>query len=177
MRTTGKIFRIVMLMFMFGLLAVDCHKENMKGRMTVSMTDAPANYLQVNVEVTGLELHHEKSGWINLQTKSGIYDLLQLQNNMTVVLADNVKIPLGKIDQMRLILGANNSIVDITGTHNLTVPSGAETGLKVNIDQTVQRNNSVQVLLDFDANASIVIGGNGDYLLKPVVTVKSIIQN
>lgn len=154
-----------------------CKKEtNPTGQMTVKMTDAPAAYTSVNVEVIGCEVHHEQNGWISLPVNQGVYDLLTLQNDVSVVLANNVALPIGKINQMRLILGTHNTIIDATGTYTLEVPSGAETGLKLNVNQQILPNHTVVILLDFDANASIVVNGTGKYTLTPVLKIKSVTQ-
>lgn len=154
-----------------------CDKRaEQQGRMTVKMTDAPANYLAVNVDVVGLSVHTSNAGWINLPVQAGVYDLLLLQDSVTVVLANNVVIPTGHITQMRLHLGPNNSIVTTTGTFPLKVPSGEESGLKINLKADIVNNSNVIIVLDFDAGLSVVENGNGDFSLKPVIKVQSITQ-
>jgi hypothetical protein len=179
MKTAGKIVKVVVLALFFASAFMGCKKEEQEryGSLSVSMTDAPANFLQVNVDVAEMRVNHESKGWMTLQIKRGVYDLLQLQNNVSVLLANNVRMPIGKITQLRLVLGNNNTVVDVNGSHQLTVPSGSESGLKVNVDQVITQNHSVEILLDFDANASVVMEGNGNYSLKPVIKVKSVIQN
>ena len=177
MKTIVKTIGFCTAAILLAIVPFACKKENMNGSMTVRMTDAPANFVQVNVDVTGLEIHHEANGWMSIPINVGIYNLLDLQNDVNVILANNVKLPVGKVNQMRLILGANNSLVDsTTTTYPLDVPSGSESGLKINIDQVITSNNNLQILLDFDANASIVSKGNGGYSLKPVLKLKSVIQ-
>lgn len=176
MKTIVKTIGFCAAVILLAVVPNACKKENMNGSMTVRMTDAPADFVQVNVEVVGLEIHHEASGWMSIPINIGIYNLLDLQNDVSVVLANNVNLPVGKVNQMRLILGANNSLVDSTTTYPLKVPSGFESGLKINIDQVIMSNNNLQIVLDFDANASIVSQGNGGYSLKPVLKLKSVIQ-
>lgn len=153
-----------------------CKKEDQTGRMTVKMTDAPAAYLSVNVDVTGLSVNTSENGWIDLPVNAGVYDLLTLQNNVDVVLAGNATLPAGHINQLRLQLGPANSIVTVNGTFPLTIPSGSETGLKVNIDLDLLPDHTMVLLLDFDANASVVENGAGDFSLKPVIQLKSVVQ-
>jgi hypothetical protein len=67
-------------------------------------------FQQVNVDVLRVDIHYEKLGvgddrWWSPPTEPGIYDLLKLQNDGTVVLTNQGKIPVGKVTQMRLILG------------------------------------------------------------------------
>lgn len=156
------------------LLATACTKND-QARMTVKMKDAPANYLSVNVEVTGISVN-TSGGWIDLPVQAGVYDLLTLQNNLTVVLANNVTLPAGRVNQLRLALGSHNTIITTDGVFALTIPSGAETGLKVNIDRNLLPSTSTVLILDFDANASVVQNGHGDFSLKPVIKLDSVMQ-
>jgi hypothetical protein len=145
--------------------------------MTLRMTDAPADFMKVNVEITGFEINHESKGWISLPVVRGVYDLLSLRNNVTVVLTDHADLPIGKINQMRLILGSNNTVTDKEGQYPLTIPSGSESGLKINVDEVITSRTNLDVVMDFDANASIVQEGLGKYSLKPVLKIKSVERN
>jgi hypothetical protein len=161
---------------MCGTLFTSCHKKAETGYMNVRMTDAPAAYTHVYVEVTGMEVNSETGGWVNVPITAGVYDLLALQNNVSVLLATRTQFPAGRVNQLRLQLGANNSLVTATGTFSLKVPSGAETGLKVNLDTSIRSGKTIEIVLDFDANASVVDEGNGTFSLKPVIRVKSVTE-
>jgi hypothetical protein len=54
-------------------------------------------------------------------------------------------------------------------TYPLSTPSAEQSGLKLQVNQTLLADIQNEILLDFDANASIVKTGNGTYKLKPVV--------
>jgi hypothetical protein len=58
-----------------------------------------------------------------------------------------------------------------TRRYNLSIeyPSAEQSGLKLQVNQTLQEGIMYHVLLDFDANKSIVKLGNGGYKLKPVI--------
>ena len=111
---------------------------------------------------------------MSLPTNAGIYDLLTLQNNVSVLLTDDKKIPAAHIDQMRLILGSKNSVMMGDVVYPLKTPSAMQTGLKFKVDADFADNRAYEILIDFDANESIVIEGNNSFLLKPVIKVKSI---
>ena len=49
------------------------------------------------------------------------------------------------------------------------MPSGAKSGLKLNVNATVGGSGDVAILLDFNVAKSLVKQGNGQYLLKPVI--------
>lgn len=173
MKTIVKISGLVSLILILMLSPFACKKEDAT-KMTVRMTDAPGLYSQVNVEITGLQAHYDSKGWINLDVKEGIYNLIELQNGIEIILVDHATIPTGRINHVRLMIGDNNTVVDAAGSHSLTVHSGSESGLKINVGRTIVPFRDIEILLDFDANASVVAEGNGSYALKPVIKLKSV---
>jgi len=66
-------------------------------------------------------------------------------------------------------LGANNTVTIGGVVHPLSTPSASQSGLKLQVHQTFVAGVSYSILLDFDANQSIVIPGDGTYQLKPVI--------
>jgi len=157
-----------------------CKKKDEYGSMTVQMTDAPGDYLHVYVDVKQVDVHYSNNqgnnGWIALATNAGVYDLIALQNNVTAVLSNGVQVPAGKVNQMRLLLGNNNTVVlsADSSSHALTIPSSYNTGIKLNVDATVPANQNVTITLDYDADASVSKNGNGEYMMSPVIKVKSV---
>ncbi len=157
-----------------------CQKPFFGGNMEVKMTDAPASYQSVFIDLQKVMVHYEgrpDDTWMELKSNPGIYDLLTLRNNVTVIIAKDEKIPLGTITQIRLVLGKNNSLVTGGTTFGLITPSASESGLKINVHDIIKRNDNLVVTLDFDADASIVLTGNGEYMLKPVIKVREITNN
>lgn len=163
---------IVLLGFAVAALTA-CNKDKGNGFITVRLTDAPAAYQQVNVDIQKVEVHLvPNSGtaqWISLPTKSGVYDLLALQNGIDTSIVNTTQLAAGKITQMRLILGTNNSVMENNTVYPMTVPSGSETGIKIPGPIQVVGNSTLSVLLDFDASKSVNQQGTGDYQLKPVI--------
>lgn len=151
-----------------------CNKDNNKSRLTVYLTDAPAAYDAVNVEILRVEIkstsEQGEDGWQELPINPGMYNLLDFQNGMDTLLS-SVEIPAGKVSQLRLILGNNNSIV-VAGTNfdlPLETPSGQTSGVKLNIHADLVEGVEYKIWIDFEAAKSVVVNGNGDYILKPVL--------
>ncbi|TND08321.1 MAG: starch-binding domain-like protein [Bacteroidetes bacterium] len=170
-----KISIILPAIALSAILLAGCGKNGEPAHLTVKMTDAPADYLGVNVDVLSVEIKHEDA-WIVLPVNAGIYDLLDLQNNVTAVLAQNVEIPPGNINQVRLILGSQNSIETIGGVFPLATPSGQQTGLKMNLNTWIEPGKEVVIVIDFDAAKSVVEEGNGSFSLKPHLEIKTVTQ-
>ena len=60
----------------------------------------------------------------------------------------------------------------------LKTPSGQQSGLKVQVHQAVSGGILYRLTLDFDAGRSIIKAGNsGNYLLKPVLRIFSLIPS
>jgi hypothetical protein len=136
------------------------------------MTDSPGDYDRVNVEVIGAEVHSDVNGWTALNVKTGIYNLLDLTNGKDTLIADG-QVAVGTVSQIRLILGTNNSVVYKGDTYPLETPSGQQSGLKLQVHAELQAGINYTMLLDFDADKSVVQTGNGKYILKPVIRVVS----
>lgn len=134
----------------------------------VRMTDAPGNFTEVNVDIQAVKIMTSKGKEITLNTQAGIYNLLDFQNGKDTLLA-TVGLDSCLVTQIRLVLGTRNTVVVDSMTYPLTIPSGSQSGLKLQVHQQLQAGLTYNVLLDFDANQSIVLTGNGRYLLKPVI--------
>jgi hypothetical protein len=146
--------------------------EKKNAKLQVWLTDAPGDYQEVKIDVQGVEIHASENddgkGWTSVNVKTGIYDLLELTNGLDTLLGE-VELPAGKISQIRLKLGDNNSLVTDGQTFDLSTPSAQQSGLKLQIHQTLEEGITYKILLDFDVARSIVKTGNGNYKLKPVI--------
>ncbi len=137
--------------------------------LSVRMTDAPGNFEEVNVDIKEVQVNSHKSGWITLTTKAGIYNLLTLANGLDTLLGSAV-VPSGKIEEIRLILGTNNTVKVNGVVYPLATPSAQQSGLKIKIDDEDLAGSAGHIILfDFDAGKSIHLTGNGTYMLKPVL--------
>jgi hypothetical protein len=54
---------------------------------------------------------------------------------------------------------------------DLIIPSGYQSGVKINHPFQIQPDMTYELLLDFDADKSIIKKGNGQYQMKPVIRV------
>src|SRR4030095_11980180 len=153
-----------------------CKKDAGKSRLTVYLTDAPAEYNAVNIEVVGIQVKASsdpgEGGWTTMPMPVSpvIYNLLEFTNGMETLLS-TFELPAGKVSQLRLILGENNTIVvnGIASVLPLEVPSGQESGLKFNIHADLIGGVEYKLWIDFDCLRSVVDNGAGAYILKPVI--------
>jgi len=163
--------KIFVLLLSVAALLAGCSET-----LSVSLTDAPAEYNAVLIDVQGLQINTAsdsltESGWQELALDTmGQIDLLQLTDGNSILLTED-EIPSGRINQMRMILGSNNQIVVDGDTLDLETPSAQQSGLKFNIHADIIDGETFEMTLDFDADKSVISKGDGTYSLKPVITV------
>lgn len=152
----------------------DAQNDN-NARIVVHMTDAPGDYDAVFVDVVDVMIKAdanatEDAGWTSLGgIRTGVYDLLSLTGGVTQLLAD-AEVPPGPLGQIRLVLGNNNSVVINGESQPLSTPSAQQSGLKLQVNQTLEAGKMYEFLLDFDVDQSIVTAGSsGGFILKPVI--------
>lgn len=166
-----------------GALLTSCSEdsatpESGKSTLKFHLTDAPAAYDAVYIDVQEIRVHisndgdtSQANGWVTLtDMNAGIYNLLDFQNGTDTLLASD-EVPSGKISQVRLILGPNNTVVKDGVSSPLQTPSSQQSGLKLKVNSTLSPGILYNFSLDFDASRSIVETGNGTFILKPVIRV------
>jgi hypothetical protein len=159
---------------LFTLALISCSDKDSaeKARLEVRLTDDPAAYDAVFIDIKDVQINvtgQDDKGWQSLPgVKAGVYNLLDLVNDKDTLLV-NADIPTGRLHQIRLVLGSNNSIVLNGTTYQLETPSAMQSGLKLNVQHDVTGGILYTMLLDFDAAKSIVTTGSGKYALKPVI--------
>lgn len=177
-------YSLCLIMFLLILFLTGCsdnssslvsNNNTANGSLKLYLIDSVNGMDSVVVCVKRVEVHSSgsdsTSGWMILNDSLRYFDLLQLTNGLHAVLSNNQLAP-GHYTQIRLILADSNYVVDTNGTkYHLTVPSGIQTGIKLNNNFTITAANLYELYLDFDAGKSIKLNGNGTYKLLPVIRV------
>ena len=165
-----KIFSVT-LIACAALLLSACKKDGANSTLQIRMTDAPAAFTEVNIDLKQVEVKFatDSGSWVALQTTPGIYNLLGLQNGVDTLLATGT-VQAGTVQELRFILGPNNTVVVGGVSFPLTIPSGSESGLKIKVGKNINAGLD-SLLVDFDAALSIKLEG-GSYKLRPVLRIK-----
>ncbi len=167
-----RILRVFVLLLALSTLS-QCYNDSERlslASVEFRLTDAPADYEQVNVEILSLLYHTTENGWEEINNfNSGIYNLLDFRNG-TDTLLGNAELPPGKLTQLRLILGNQNTLLIDGQIRNLSVPGGQQSGIIIPINIELIQGVSYNILLDFDAARSVKPRPNG-YNLVPVIRV------
>ncbi|MCF6129611.1 DUF4382 domain-containing protein [Flavobacterium sp. AS60] len=159
------------LMIAFAITLNSCSNDNSSSEnypYKVRMTDDPGPYSEVNVDIRSVQVIGAGGETVSLNTNAGIYNLLDFANGADTLIASST-LHDAAVSQIRLILGSNNSIVLDGVTYPLSTPSAEQSGLKLQVNQTLQADIDNSILIDFDANSSVVQTGNGTFKLKPVL--------
>lgn len=169
-----KTLSLIISIITFSFLLNSCNKDsnnptnNASYPYSIRMTDAPGPYDAVYIDLQSVEVTGAQGETVVLNVFPGIYNLLNFSNGLDTLIATGT-LNIASVEQIRLILGSNNTVVVNGVTHPLSTPSAEQSGLKLQVHQTLQAGVMYHVLLDFDAYKSIVETGNGTYKLKPVI--------
>jgi hypothetical protein len=164
---------LLFLLSLAAIITIACNKDgNSTTDLRIHLTDAPFNASEVNVDIqqVRVNLHDDSSGWIDLETHAGIYNLLDYQNGLDTVIAQTI-VPTGTVKEIRFVLGDQNSIKIDSNVYPLTIPSGSSSGLKIKLNKKLNAHLD-SLVIDFDAALSIHQEGTGNYKLKPVLKIK-----
>lgn len=190
----SKKLNMIFLCLLFGFSLAACGggggSDGGQGTLSTSLTDSTTDeYQAVYVTIARVEVHHDDGGtWQTVAEPNKTYNLLELVNGVRETLGI-ATLDSGNYTQMRLIIGETaeagalnifsvphpfaNYVIDLNDdVHELKVPSGTNTGLKVVNGFDINDNQTTELILDFDAMRSVVMAGSsGQYLLKPTVKV------
>lgn len=134
----------------------------------IRMTDAPGPYNAVNVDIRGISIVDGKGQTVNLSTNAGVHNLLELTNGADMLLGSTfLNDP--EITQIKLNLGSNNSIVVNHQAYPLSLSNEDKEGLTIYVKQRLEQDANNEILIDFDANSSVIATGENTYKLRPII--------
>ncbi len=149
------------------------------GSLNLSITDAPVdNADAVWVEFTGIEIKPANGSSFDIDfAQPKRINLLALTGGTSEVLLNGETLNAGTYSWMRLKVNASeggdpadDSYIVIGGTpRELRIPSGAQTGLKLNRPITIPADNTASFTIDFDLRKSVHERSGGIYHLRPTL--------
>ncbi len=182
---------IAYLMMGILLIFVACEStdddvEGTTGTLVIQAFDAPfqgdvehiyLNIIQVSVHKANADTADTTAGWIILSEVDTTIDFLELVNGQIATLIEE-NLETGQYSQLRLLLGDSSAIVVDGESHELKVPSGSQSGVKLNLGFSIEENEIAEIYLDFDASRSIKNHPKQDrYTLRPTFKVfKSVLS-
>ena len=148
-----------------------------KTRLTLKVTDAPIdNITEVWIQFSAIELKPSDADSIRFELTSPMtINLLSLTGAKSAILLDNVIVPSGDYDWIRLAVNATRDGVKdsyvrlLDGSEpELNIPGGSTSGLQLNGGFTAD-STTTQMTVDFDLRKSIAVTGSDRYQFRPVL--------
>src|SRR5512143_393205 len=173
--------KIVPLLAVMAIGVMACSSGD-TGRLSLNLTDKPNNDVKaVYVTIKEIAVHAESAPegtWTTVLTVNKTFNLTELgggvRENLGIVNLDP-----GHYTQMRLMIGtdaisphpfANYVVGQDDQPHEIKIPSGVQTGIKLVQGFDINENSTTELTFDFDASRSVVVAGNSDkYTLTPTI--------
>lgn len=167
-------FGIILLLFVIGCESVSDPSET-TGTFNVRLTDAPATFDAVNITFSEVSVIPSGGDPIVVSDLVQTLNLIEWSNGNSTPLG-SIELEAGTYNQIRLII--DTATVTVDGVESgVKVPSGAQTGLKLTHQFTMEAGSTYDLMIDFDASRSIVNTGspiNPSYLLKPTIRLVAV---
>lgn len=152
------------------------------GKLSLGVTDAPVdNATAVVVQFTGVEIKPEDGSARSFDfDQPRQIDLLALTGTDSELLLDEVEVDSGRYNWVRLKVTAEaDGVMDSYITledgsqHELRVPSGDETGLKLHNGFAVPNGGAAAFTVDFDLRKSVhePMNAEDSYTLRPTLRI------
>ena len=157
------------MMAVVPLLITGCKKDmkNQASNVQFKLTDAPAEFDALNIDVKGVMAHTQAGGWVTLQSQLGVINILNYANGNATLIAEG-SFPAGTLDQVKLVLGTNNSVV-VNGTSYALTSAAVQSGLNINLNNQLQAGGNYSWTIDFDAAQSVAASSAGSFQFNPVI--------
>jgi hypothetical protein len=140
----------------------------------VRMTDAPANFSGLFVEIVSVDAYLENSGWVNLSNEAQMVSVLDLTNGAETTLAYDADVDAGVYSKLKITFGNENSLVlngALGGSAiDLNFGSQASQEVIIEIDEQAAAGGQAEVLIDFNVAESVDELG-GLFQLNPDISV------
>lgn len=169
LKSMKKLTIIVASLIAASFVLMRCGEDEKTARLEVWLTDSPGDFQEVNIDIQGVEINStdDDAGWQTVPIDAGVYDLLKLTDGLDTLLG-SIELPAGRVSQIRLKLGSDNTVKMDDTLLPLVTPSAQQSGLKLNVNTTLEAGVVYKMLLDFDAARSVVVNPN-QKILKPVI--------
>jgi hypothetical protein len=164
------------------LVIAGCGGDGETSTLNLALTDAPLdNVTSVWLQFTGVEVKPENGAAESFMFAAPKgFDMLTLQNGNAAELLGDTTVDAGDYEWVRLILDAPGTsyVIDDTGQHELTIPSGAQTGLKLVRGFSMPAGGRADFTIDFMLDKSIIAppGQAPNYMMKPVLRMTNNIE-
>ena len=165
------LFSIVLVMVLVSCGGGSSSGAGTTGSLQVRLTDAHTNNVsEVNIAIVSLQAKPAGSPVVQIPVLFNTVDLLTLQNSSALLA--NAIVPAGHYEFIMVKLDQGQSGVVEAGQAKPLMIASEEVKVLGGFD--VLENGDTTVLLDFDAERSLIKQGNGQWQMKPVILMESV---
>ncbi len=137
---------------------------------TIKMTDAPADYSALQVEIEGVEAYLEGSGWVTLSDQAQVVSVLELTNGNEITIATQTGLEAGTYTALALYIGDDNFLVIDENGNQISLNLEGGQRVEFDINEQLSATGHAEVLLDFNVATSIVESSAGSFHFNPEIT-------
>ena len=165
----GKMKKIIVLAFSLIILISGCSTEK-TGNFQLYMTDQPIPDLEhVYITISAIKVQKDDGSIISVWEGEKTFDLLELRDIEELIL--DVELEAGTYTHIIIVIDSAAIVID-GRTFEIDIILNLE--VKIPVVFTIMNDGTTEVVLDFEADQSISIGINDQYLLIPVISVKRV---
>lgn len=165
------IFIIISLISMALFIGCSNDEKDTASSVSVGITDAPIDLDSLVLRVTEISVRSDSGSFKIIYSGSQSFNLLDFKNG-SVKIFGNGDLEGSQVTEVRLKVDKAYAVKGAAKI-NITVPSGASSGLKLKVKNgAIEPGIGYTVVIDFDANRSLVKKGkliSNGFNLKPVV--------
>ena len=145
--------------------------------ISVRLTDSPAHYSALYVEILEIDVYGENQGWINISNQRHYVNILSLCNGTEVELANYLYPKEDTYTKLMIRFGNENELYlygdaeagDQVASVMKTMVWRGPREIYIPIYCEVPSDDPGEILLDFNVASSVVEEGD-EYILQPVIT-------
>ncbi|HDZ27113.1 hypothetical protein LCGC14_0669560 [marine sediment metagenome] len=164
--------KLILFAFTVILLLWGCTSSDGTGNFKLYLTDQPIDDAEeIWVTISEINVQKEEEGFLTISSGEKTYDLLVLRDTEEKIV--DITLEVGTYTQIRLVV-VSGRIVIAGESHDMTVPSSE---VKIPFVFNILAGGATEIHLDFEAEHSIhavYAGQSEEYILRPVIRVKSI---
>ena len=178
LKLTRGIFVLVFFIVFLSCSTEDTAPSEEKATISVKLFDAPGDFDALNIQIEDVWLkviddESDPNCWYSLGSKhKGVYNILELTGGKELELVSNLKVPVTRIYEIKLVIGSENTIEMDNRVVPLIFNQVQDQRLKIQHDELLEAGGNYTFLMDFNADASVQFTNHPDHIvLSPVVRV------
>lgn len=164
---------MVSAILVFGFASCKKDKDAPGKSFKVRMTDSPGDFVQLNLQITSVDVYSQSQGWVNLSSQTQSVNVVSLTNGAEIELANATSVSVGTYTKVRVTFASQASVMLVGGGSSLSLSwTGGQQQVEIAIEAQVSGSVGANILLDFNVAQSVTEVG-GAYFINPFISIVS----